>query len=325
MKQLITQNKAIIAALCVNLCIAIMKFAVAIFSSSASMLSEGVHSLADTMNQIVLLVGKRQAARPVDSKHPFGYARVSFFASFCVAALLFFVGGAYSLLESVEKVGHINTGAFVHDTGSFIVAAVILGVSVLLEGLSLRTVLQEVAEEQAHEGTHMSLLRFYQESRNSALLVVMTEDLAAIFGLLLALLGVLLTLITGNPLFDALGGAAIGLLLIVAAFVLGKEIASLIIGESLPAPVVEQIRQLVLDTPPVADCRVVKTVAIGTDSVLVEVDVVFADYDSLSAHQILAAIVSIKASIHELLADQAAFINTCIEPVAATAAPDYEG
>ena len=325
MKNLIAQNRAIIAALCVNLCIAIMKFVVAVLSGSASMLSEGVHSLADTMNQIVLLVGKRQAVRPADRRHPFGYARVSFFASFCVAALLFFVGGAYSLMEAVEKIGHIGEGSVAHDFGSFTVAAAILAVSVLLEGVSLRTVLHEVAEQQRHDGTQMSLLQFFRESRNSALLVVMIEDLAAILGLMLALLGVVLTLITGNPLFDAVGGAAIGLLLIVAAFVLGREIASLIIGESLSDSDVEQIRQLVINTANVADCHVVKTVAIGSDSVLVEVDVVFSDYDNLPAADLLASIASIKAAIQALLADQAAFINTCIEPVAASSEPDFAG
>ncbi|MDR1421861.1 MAG: cation diffusion facilitator family transporter [Coriobacteriales bacterium] len=325
MKELFAKSKAIMAALCVNLTIAIMKFAVAIVSGSASLLSEAIHSAADTLNQIVLLIGKRAAARPANDRHPFGYARASFFASFLVASLLFFVGGAFSLLEAVEKIGHIGDGAATHEQTSFIIAAVILVISIGLEAFSFRTALKEVAEQQAHDGTHMSVPRFFRETSNSSLIVVMTEDLAAMLGLMLALAGVVLTLVTGNLLFDALGGAAIGVLLIVAAAVLGKETASLIIGEALPAEKVTAIRTLVEDTEKVAGCRMIKTVAIGTDSLLVEVDVAFAEDGSVSAEQVLTAIVSIKADIHALLEHDAQFINTCIEPVSPTAPLDREG
>ncbi|MDR2197649.1 MAG: cation diffusion facilitator family transporter [Coriobacteriales bacterium] len=325
MKELIRKSKAIVAALIVNFIIAIMKFVVAIFSGSASMFSEGIHSCADTLNQIVLLVGKKQAARPANDRHPFGYARVSFFASFLVASLLFFVGGAFSLLEAAEKIGHINDGVLAHDQTSFFIAAGVLVVSIALEAFSFRTALKEVREQQEHDGTSLSLLRFFRETRNSSLIVVLTEDLAAMLGLILALLGVVLTLITGNLIFDAIGGAAIGVLLIIAAAILGKETASLIIGEALGADKVAAIRALVEDTPKVAGCRVIKTVAIGTDSLLVEVDVAFAEDGSVSAEEVLGAIADIKAGIRALLEHEAQFINTCVEPVFPTAAPDFEG
>jgi cation diffusion facilitator family transporter len=325
LQELFRKNKAIMAALSVNLSIAIMKFVVAIISGSSSMLSEGIHSVADTLNQIVLLIGKKQAARPANDRHPFGYARASFFASFLVASLLFFVGGAFSLLEGIEKIGHINDGAATHDPTSFIIAAGVLAVSIGLEAFSFRTALKEAAEQQKRDGTQLSLIQFYKQTRNSSLIVVITEDLAAMLGLVLALIGVVLTLITGNLLFDALGGAAIGILLIIAAAVLGKETASLIIGEALPADKIEAIRLLVEDTPKAAGCKVIKTVALGTDSLLIEVDVAFTDDGSVSTEEVLEAITAIKAGIHTLLKNDAHFINTCVEPVSPTAEPDYEG
>jgi cation diffusion facilitator family transporter len=322
---IIRQNKAIFTALIANCCIAVMKLVVAIFSGSASLFSEAIHSCADTLNQIVLLVGKKQASREPNFKHPFGYSRVSFFASFCVAMLLFFIGGAYSLMEAIEKISHISGGGGEHDQNSFIVAIVVLLVSIVLEGFSLRTAIHEVREEQEKTGADKSLLRFFRETRNSPLIVVMTEDLAALLGLLFALLGVLLTLITGNPLFDAIGGAVVGCLLIVAAFVLGKETASLIIGESLPKQKVREIEELISATPEVAGCKIVKTVAIGADSVLVEADISFVDEDNISAARMMDVIATIKAGICDLLASEASQINTCIEPVRIGSAADITG
>lgn len=312
------QNKAILTALVVNTIIAIMKFAVAFFSGSASMLSEGVHSIADALNQVVLLFGKRKARQAPDKRHPFGYARATFFASFCVASLLFFVGGAYSFMEAVEKISHINEGiAATHDPQSYIVAVAILAISIALEGVSLRTALHEVKEQQELDGTNKGIVSFFKETRNSSLIVILTEDFAALLGLLLALAGVVLTLATGNLIFDAIGGAAIGVLLIIAAGVLGMEIASLIIGESLPDAQITRIEELVRAVPCVAGCRKVKTVAIGSNAVLVEVDVVFPADDSVSAARIMAAIAEIKAAIKGYLGSEDVHVSTCVEAVAA--------
>jgi cation diffusion facilitator family transporter len=315
--ELIKNNKAIIAALAANTVIAIMKFVVAAFSRSASLFSEAIHSTADALNQIVLLVGKSSAKRKPDQKHQFGYARLNFFASFCVAALLFFVGGAYSLLEAVEKITHTLTESGEHtlDMTSLLIAAGILVVSIILETFSLRTALHEVKEEQAKEGSSSGLVKFYKETRNSSLIVIVTEDLAALLGLVLALLGVLLTLFTGNALWDAIGGAAIGVLLIVAAFILGKEIASLIIGESLPPSKLALIERVVNSTPNVSGCKKVKTVAIGSDSVLIEIDVAFASDGTVSAEAIMVAIASIKKAVKALWQTEGIYVSTCIEAV----------
>jgi cation diffusion facilitator family transporter len=314
------KNKAILAALTVNAVIAVMKFTIAFLSGSASLFSEGIHSSADTLNQVVLLAGKRKARQLPDQKHPFGYARAAFFASFCVATLLFFVGGAFSLMEAIEKIEHTvhGTGAHVLDMRALLIAAVILGVSIVLELFSFRTALKEVREEQEKSGLKTNLPTFYRETRNSSLIVVVTEDLAAVAGLVLALAGVLLTLFTGDPLWDAVGGAAIGILLILAAFVLGREIASLILGESLPDAKIRQIEEIVNAAPAVRNCRKIKTVALGADSVLVEIDAEFPADGSVSAEEILQAIRQIKQDVKALWEKEDVYVSTCVEAIETT-------
>ncbi|MDR1778252.1 MAG: cation diffusion facilitator family transporter [Clostridiales Family XIII bacterium] len=310
------KNKAIITALSANTIIAVMKFIVAFISGSASMLSEGIHSAADTLNQVVLLVGMKRSKKLPDAKHPFGYARAVFFASFCVASLLFFVGGAFSLLESIEKIGHaINDVHPGIDNRSLLIAAGILAVSIVLESISLHTAFREVREEQEKAGTHKKLLRFYRETSNSPLIVIVTEDIAAVTGLGIALAGVLLTYFTKNPIFDAIGGAAIGVLLILAAFILGREIASLIIGEALPESAIEKIRAIVEAEPLAAGCENIKTVIQGSNTVLVEVDVIYPASDAATGEAVMASIVRIKQEIKALWAERDIYVSTCVEPV----------
>jgi cation diffusion facilitator family transporter len=315
---IIKQNKAIIAALTVNAIIALMKFIVAFFSRSASLFSEAIHSSADTLNQIVLLVGKKKAKAKPDAKHPFGYARATFFASFCVAALLFFVGGAYSCMEAIEKISHTihDTGVHTLDHTALWVAAGILAISIVLEAFSFATALKEVKEEQEKDNSDQGLIQFYKETRNSSLIVIVTEDLTAILGLVFALIGVLLTLFTGNPLWDAIGGVTIGVLLIVAAFVLGKEIASLIIGESLPDESLRKIETIVENTQHVRKCHNVKTVAIGTDSILIEIDVEFETNRQVTVQDVTRSIVSIKQDVKALWGHDDIYVSTCVEAVA---------
>ncbi|MDR0860758.1 MAG: cation diffusion facilitator family transporter [Candidatus Peribacteria bacterium] len=311
------KNKSIIVALAGNIAITLMKAIIAALSGSASLVSEAIHSGADSGNQLVLLWGKKQAKKAPDAKHQFGHARATFFASFCVAALLFFVGGAYSLMEAIEKIFHIlnDTGEHLLDMKAILWATGVLVISIIIEAFSLRTALKEVKEEQKKSGVSQGLIKFYRETRNSSLIVIITEDLTALLGLVLALIGVVLTLITSNPLWDAIGGAAIGVLLIVAAFILGKEIASLIIGESLPTEKVKQIENIVNQTTSVQQCRQIKTVALGEEAVVVEVDVVFKE---LSAKDITTAIKEIKQKVKALWETDDIHISTCIEAVEAT-------
>ncbi|MDR1272752.1 MAG: cation diffusion facilitator family transporter [Clostridiales Family XIII bacterium] len=317
--ELLKKNKAIVAAMCANFIVALMKFIVSAISGSASMFSEAIHSAADTMNQIVLLIGKKRAEKVPDQKHPFGYARSTFFASFIVASFLFFIGGAFSLFEAIEKIGHIVQGSGLHglERNSMIIAAAILFVSIGLEVFSLRTAIREVREEQRLTGVNTGLWRFYRDTNNASLIVIVTEDLAAVIGLSLALAGVLATLATGNPLFDAIGGAAVGALLIVAAFVLGKEIASLIIGESLRSSKLKEIEKIAESAPHVKKCHRIKSDALGSDAILIEMDIEFEDAQSLSTGEAILSIELIKRGIKNSFSEEGIYVSTCVEPVRA--------
>ncbi|GAB2894358.1 cation diffusion facilitator family transporter [Paraburkholderia jirisanensis] len=214
--------KAIFYALAANLGIAICKFAAAAFTRSGSMFAEAIHSTADCGNQVLLLVGLRQAREPASPLHPLGAGRAIYFYSLIVALLLFFVGGAFSVYEGVHRVQ-------VQEPLSHAYVAVgVLGISVVLETLSLMGALREIRKNHPDK----SMWRWFRETRESELLVVAGEDIAALAGLAIAFVAVLLTMLTGNPLFDALGSIGVGVLLMVIAFLVAREVKSMMIGES---------------------------------------------------------------------------------------------
>ncbi|MDQ7981006.1 cation diffusion facilitator family transporter [Paraburkholderia sp. SARCC-3016] len=214
--------KAIFYALAANIGIAICKFAAAAFTGSGAMFAEAIHSSADCGNQVLLLFGLRQARRPASPLHPLGAGRAIYFYSLIVALLLFFVGGAFSVYEGVRRV-------LVHEPLSYAyVALTVLGVSVVLEALSLTGAMREIRKTNPDK----SLWRWFRETRESELLVVAGEDIAALAGLAIAFVAVLLTMLTGNPIFDALGSIGVGLLLMVIAWLVAREVKSMIIGES---------------------------------------------------------------------------------------------
>jgi cation diffusion facilitator family transporter len=214
-------TRAIIAALAANAGIAVAKFVGFLFTGSSSMLAESVHSLADTSNQGLLLLGKKRAQREATPEHPFGYGRDRFFYSFVVALLLFTLGAVFSLYEGVHKV--LEPAPIT----SPIVAIVILGVAVLLESYSFRTAIHE---SRGLKGDR-SWWRFIREATEPELPVVLLEDFGALIGLVLALLGVGLTMLTGDGIWDGIGTVGIGLLLGAIAVVLIIEMKSLLIGE----------------------------------------------------------------------------------------------
>ena len=195
------------------------------------MLAESVHSLADTANQGLLLLGGKRAARAATPEHPFGYGRDRFFYAFIVALLLFTLGSVFALYEGIEKLGHPE------ELTSPLVAVIILFVAVALEGYSFRTAIHESRELKGS----LSWWQFIRQSTTPELPVVLLEDFGALIGLLFALLGVGLTVLTGNAVFDALGTVAIGLLLGVIAIVLIVEMKSLLIGEGARPPVIARI------------------------------------------------------------------------------------
>ncbi|PLZ04195.1 cation efflux family transporter [Burkholderia sp. WAC0059] len=214
--------KAILYALAANVGIALCKFAAAAFTGSGSMFAEAIHSTADCGNQLLLLFGLREANRPVSVLHPMGTGREINFYSLLVALMLFFAGGAFSVYEGVHRLIAREPLQHVY------VALGVLGVSVVLETLSLMGALRVIRSE--HPGK--SLWRWFRETRESDLLVVAGEDIAALAGLAIAFVAVLLTVTTGYSFFDACGSIGIGILLMVIAGLVAREVKSMIAGES---------------------------------------------------------------------------------------------
>jgi cation diffusion facilitator family transporter len=224
-------TRAIIAALVANAGIAIAKFIGFMITGASSMLAEAVHSVADTANQGLLLIGGKRAKRAATAEHPFGYGRDRFFYAFVVALLLFTLGSVFALYEGIEKLTHHE------DLTSPIVAIIILVVAIGLEGFSFRTAIHE---SRGLKG-RLSWWQFIRQATTPELPVVLLEDFGALIGLVLALLGVGLTALTGNPVFDALGTIGIGTLLGIIAIVLIVEMKSLLIGEGARPPVLAAI------------------------------------------------------------------------------------
>ncbi len=223
----------ILLALGANGGIAAAKFAAAAYTGSGAMLAEAIHSLADCANQILLLVGLRQAGAGVTEVHPLGSGRVVYFYAMMVALLLFTIGGAFSVWEGVERLRRPEP---VHQP---VVALVVLGVSVVLEALSLRGALREIRKTQAGR----SLWRWFRETRQPELIVVAGEDIAALAGLALAFVAVLASSATGNPVFDACGSIGVGVLLMGVAILVIREVKSLIVGESAEPAMRRAIRE----------------------------------------------------------------------------------
>ena len=216
---------SVIAALGANVLVAISKFIGFAASGSAAMLNESIHSIVDCGNEILLLVGNKQAEAKVSDKHPFGQARAKYFYSMVVAMMLFFAGGALGIMEAAEKLFHPE-----HSVENTWLVMGILVFGLIVETVSLRVALKEI---EALNKENLSLYKFLRESRHSEILIIFAEDSCAVVGLLIAFGGTLLSHFTNNPFYDALSGVLIGLLLCGAALFLAREFYSLLIGESV--------------------------------------------------------------------------------------------
>jgi cation diffusion facilitator family transporter len=280
-------NKAIVAALLANLGIAVTKFVAWFFSGSASMLAEGVHSLADTGNQLLLLRGGRASRKAADSEHPFGYGRERYVYAFVVSIILFTVGGVFSIYEGVEKLQHP------HELENAWLPVLVLVIAMVLEGLSLRT----GVKESNHVRGNDSWLQFIRHAKAPELPVVLLEDVAALTGLVFAFLGVGLTVITGNGIFDAIGTLFIGALLVLVAVILGVETKSLLVGEGAKPADVVLIRDAINAESSVEALIHLRTLYLGPDELLVGAKVAFASKKKLA--DVAAAINSLEARIRE--------------------------
>ena len=247
--------KSIFFALGANFAIALAKSAGAVFTGSASMLAEAIHSLADCGNQALLIWGLKEAKRSASADHPLGYGRAIYFWSFIVALMLFSMGGLFSIYEGVHKL---------HDTEPMKYAWVAVGIlsfSVLAESVSLWGALREINKERGE----LSLWRWFRTSRQSELIVILGEDLAALGGLLLALGFIGLAMVTGNPMWDALGSISIGVLLILVAVLVGVEVKALLVGQSAEPQVLARMREHLQAQPQVAQLYNMITQQLGSD------------------------------------------------------------
>ncbi len=233
--------KAVLTALSANFGIALAKTAAAVMTGSGTMLAESLHSFADCGNQVLLLIGMKQSQKPASEDHPMGYGKVAYFWSLMVAMLLFSVGGLFSVYHGIEGIRHPEPVKYL------VPSLLVLAVAVALEGYALRGALKAV---KAERGDH-SLWRWFKDTRQSELMVVVGEDVAALSGLAIAFVALGLTAITGNPVFDAIGTVAVGALLVVVAAVVLFEVKSLITGESVSPKLRAEIRAFVEAQPEV--------------------------------------------------------------------------
>lgn len=253
-------QRAVIAALAANLGVAVVKLVGFGITRSAGLLAEAGHSFADTGNQVLLLVGARRARQPRDKEHPFGYGRERYFWSFVVALVLFSLGGMFAVYEGVDKFIHP------HEATSLLVAVGILIACAIIEAFSLRTA---VREARAVKPVGQSWWRFIRDAKEPELTVVLLEDTGAEAGLFIAMIGVLVAHVTGNPRWDAVGSILIGVLLIVIASVLAVEMKGLLIGEAASEAVRQRIRDALTSSAPVSRVIHLRTEHLGPDELLV--------------------------------------------------------
>jgi len=233
--------KSVLRALGANFFIAVIKTIAAVFTGSGAMLAESVHSFADCTNQILLLLGIKHAKSPATKEHPIGKGRVMYFNSFIVALLLFFMGGVFALYEGYQHlVGH-------EGVNNPLIAVAVIVASMLLEGYALKGAIAHVKSELKGK----SFFKWFKQTKSSEMLVVVVEDVSALMGLSIALIFLLLTYFTGNPVYDAVGMMLIGIVMMVMSVFLMKELYGLLLGETAEEEKHNGIRSYIEQSPEV--------------------------------------------------------------------------
>jgi cation diffusion facilitator family transporter len=278
-------TRAVIAALLANLAVAVAKFTGFFFTGSSSMLSEGVHSVADSGNQLLLLLGGRRAKKAATEEHPFGYGRERYFWSFVVALVLFSLGCLFAIYEGLHKIEHPE------PVESPEWAFAILGFAILAEGFSFRTAAREAAKIKGEA----SYWQYIRRAKAPELPVVLLEDLGALVGLVLAMAGVTASVLTDDGVWDGYGSVAIGVLLGIIAVVLVVEMKSLLIGEGASRKDVEAIRAAIEIDPDVVRVIHLRTEHLGPEELLVGTKVEF--LHELTMPEVAGAIDRVERSI----------------------------
>ena len=277
-------TKAVKAALLANLVVAIIKIIAAILTNSKAMLAEGVHSTADSLNQVLLLIGIKQSEKKPDDMHNFGYGKSQFFWSLMVGVILFFLGGAYAMHEGYHKILHPEEIQYTYLVLS------ILFVAMLIEGKALSIAYKEFQAE-SNGG---NVLEYIKETTNSSVIVILLEDSAAILGLIIAFVGTLLTMYV-SPVFDGIASFLIGVLLTGVAYTLVREIYKLIIGESMTPVEHQEIKEQLEEYQIVDNVLSIRSMYLGNNKaiVIVQVDMV----DNKGIHELENIVPKIKADI----------------------------
>jgi cation diffusion facilitator family transporter len=259
----------VVVAGAANLAIAGAKGVAGVFSGSAAMLSESAHSFADTTTEVLLYVALRRGRKPADPRHPFGYGKESFVWAFLAALFTFVAGAGFSITHGVNTIRHGE------HSGDFLLSYVVLAISFVLEGISFARTLQQVRGEARRWNTTGS--RFLEHTADTTVKAVFLEDVAALVGLLLAAAGVALTQVTGNELYDGLASVAIGLLLLVVVAILVRSNISLLVGQSVPGRIHDEIAAELAAIPTVSAVPTLLTMRLGPTDILIAAKVDFND------------------------------------------------
>ncbi len=273
------------AAFSANLFIAMVKFVVAWVTASSAMLAEAIHSSADTLNQVLLFIGIKKAARKADELHPFGFSGEAYFWSFIVAIILFTSGAIFSIYEGVHKLRHPA------PVDHIPYAILVLAIAAIAEAVSLRVAFKKINAERGRIG----LITYLRRSKKAELVVVFLEDTAAIIGLAIAMTALLLELFTGILFFDGLASVLIGVLLAVTALFIGNETKSLIIGESADPAMLRKIRTLLLREDSIARVIHIRSLHLGAEDILLAIKAEFNEH--LNVQQICALINGLEKDI----------------------------
>ncbi|MEH1765309.1 cation diffusion facilitator family transporter [Nostoc sp.] len=282
-----SSNKTIYAAMGANLAIAITKFIAAAITGSSAMMSEGIHSVVDTVDQLVLLLGIRRSQKPADASHPFGYGQELYFWTFIVALLVFAIGGGMSIYQGITHL--INPSPLEDPMWNYIV----LGIAILLEGFSWTVALKEFLPTKGKQNFWQAI----KNSKDPTVLTILFEDTAAILGLFVALIGIFLGHLFNNVYFDGIASIIIGIILAIVAVVLARESKGLLVGESADPQTIANIRSLSKTEPGVKEVIRVLTMQLAPKEVLLNLELQF--FHNLTGEQIALTVESLEASIRQ--------------------------
>jgi cation diffusion facilitator family transporter len=292
-------KKSVFMALFANFAIAVAKAVAAAVSGSSAMLAEALHSIADTGNQGLLLLGMKRAERPADEDHPFGHGKERFFWTFVVAGSLFTLGGGFSIYHGVSGLIHG------HEVPDPLIALIVLGVAAVFESTALRTAWKQFQQKRGNRSVPHAL----REAKDPEILTVMGEDSAALGGIAVAIVGIVLSALTGQAAFDAVASILIGLILVAVAFLLAREMLGLLLGEAATPEARRGIAEAVTGFECVDRIVDLRTMHIGPQELLIAIDVLFRD--GMDTDEIEAAIDDIERAIKEAVPDARAIF---IEP-----------